>query len=147
MCYAICPKCEQEKSIKDGFSHGKQRFYCKSCDQRFTLFQSPKEIDNAYIVRALQLHLEGFSLRDIEKILGIGRTKIGEWLNEYAKDIPALQENDRPIKVKHLQAETLSSFLGEKKNIDGCKILVTATESGYSMVTWTMERKNSESVE
>lgn len=32
-----CPKCNSEQNtVKDGITHGKQRYYCKNCDLRFT---------------------------------------------------------------------------------------------------------------
>ena len=66
-----CPKCENSEIVKSGIVKGKQRYFCRDCKYYFTVNKIGKKIDDYYVTKALQLYLEGLSLREIERILGI----------------------------------------------------------------------------
>ena len=88
----LCPKCGNERIIKSGVVAGKQRYHCKECNYFFTVAKMGKRIDNYYVVKALQLYLEGMSLREIERILGVSHVTISNWVKEYnLKRVPNQQ--------------------------------------------------------
>ena len=66
-----CPKCSSENFIKSGVVKGRQRYKCNQCNYNFTVVKEGKNIDAYYVVKALQLYLEGVSYREIERLLGI----------------------------------------------------------------------------
>lgn len=93
----ICPKCESEiKQYKHGFTKkGKPRFRCMLCKAVYS-FQPPKYSEE-FKRESIQLYLEGNSGRAVGRIRKIGKNTIWNWLNEYAANLPAKQENDAPV--------------------------------------------------
>lgn len=88
---AQCPKCHQSTNQnKDGRTPaGSQRYRCKLCGCRYT--PDPKEIgyDEEVRLQALQLYLEGVSLRGISRILDVNHQSVANWVNDYATHLPA----------------------------------------------------------
>ncbi|MDG1277015.1 MAG: hypothetical protein P8O16_07020 [Algoriphagus sp.] len=66
-----CPKCSNENISKSGIISGRQRYKCKNCNYHFSVAKLGKSIDKYYVIKALQLYLEGISLREIERIIGV----------------------------------------------------------------------------
>jgi transposase-like protein len=88
---SICPKCHQNKyQIKDGYTAaGSQRYRCKACGCRYT----PEAKDWGYSeetrVVALRLHLEGYSLRAISRVLAVNHQSVANWINDFTTYLPA----------------------------------------------------------
>lgn len=80
-----CPKCYQEEhQNKDGRTPaGSQRYRCKLCGCRYT--PNPKEsgYDEEIRLQALQLFLEGTSLRQISRQLNVNHQSVANWINDY----------------------------------------------------------------
>jgi transposase-like protein len=66
----VCPKCKSQELIKSGVIKERQRFRCKQCGYSFTVLKEGKNIDPYYVIKALQLYIEGVTYREIERILG-----------------------------------------------------------------------------
>ena len=58
-----CPKCGGEALIKSGIVKSRQRFRCKACNYFFTVLKEGKNIDPYYVIKALQLYIEGVTYR------------------------------------------------------------------------------------
>ena len=90
MSTQICPKCGQsDRQIKNGrTAAGSQRYQCKSCKCRYT--PNPKEsgYDEEVRFQALQLYLEGISLRKVSRILNVNHQSVANWVNGYANHLP-----------------------------------------------------------
>ena len=85
----VCPKCSQSDAIvKSGIVNNKQRYLCKTCVYHFTVRKIGKKIDNYYIVKAIQLYLEGLSLREIERVLGVSHSTINNWIKNTTFENP-----------------------------------------------------------
>ncbi|MEM7334760.1 MAG: helix-turn-helix domain-containing protein [Chloroflexota bacterium] len=86
----ICPKCgHKERQIKSGLTpSGSQRYLCKLCSCRYT--PAPKEsgYDEEVRLQALQLYLEGISLRKVSRILDVNHQSVANWVNDYANHLP-----------------------------------------------------------
>jgi transposase-like protein len=86
-----CPKCHlTHNQIKDGFTPaGSQRYRCKACGCRYT----PEAKDWGYSeemrVLALQLHLEGHSLRAISRVLAVNHQSVANWINDFTMYLPS----------------------------------------------------------
>ena len=75
-----CPRCRGEELIKSGVVKERQRFRCKKCQYSFTVMKEGKNIDPYYVIKALQLYLEGITYREIERILGISHVSVMNWV-------------------------------------------------------------------
>src|SRR5690625_3036032 len=95
-----CPKCNATDTIvKSGFVNNKQRYLCKTCVYNFTVRTVGKKIDNYYVVEAIQLYLEGLSLREIERVLGVSHYTVSNWVKEYNIKKPDLSIYDPSYKI------------------------------------------------
>ena len=84
----ICPKCKSENNVKSGVVKGRQRFRCKTCNYFFTVQKEGKSIDPYYVIKALQLYMEGLTYREIERILGISHVSVMNWVQKYHVKAP-----------------------------------------------------------
>lgn len=86
-----CPKCHQiRQQIKDGFTlAGSQRYRCKRCGCRYTDQAKDRGYSEEIRLRALRLHLEGFSLRAISRELEVNHQSVANWINAYTTYLPA----------------------------------------------------------
>ena len=85
-----CPKCHQTtQQKKAGFTAaGSQRLRCKHCSCRYTPFPKEQGYDEEVRIMALQLHLEGLSLRTISRVLQINHQTVANWIHAYANHLP-----------------------------------------------------------
>jgi hypothetical protein len=85
-----CPRCQTTtRQIRDGRTPaGSQRLRCKQCGCRYT--PAPKEsgYDEEVRLQALTLHLEGISLREIGRLLGVNHQSVANWINDYSNYLP-----------------------------------------------------------
>jgi transposase-like protein len=94
-----CPKCKSETLIKSGIVKGRQRFRCKDCHYFFTVLKEGKNIDPYYVIKALQLYIEGVTYREIERILGISHVSVMNWVKKYNIKAPENYEYRPTYKV------------------------------------------------
>lgn len=85
-----CPRCSKRiRQVRDGFTQaGSQRYRCRSCGYRYT--PSPKDQGYPEEVRfqALQLYLEGDSMREVARKLGVNHQSVANWMKAYALYLP-----------------------------------------------------------
>lgn len=85
-----CPKCQGTKrQNRDGYTAaGSQRYRCKLCGYRYTPNPQDRGYDEEVRTQALTLHLEGISLREIARLLGVNHQSVANWINAYANHLP-----------------------------------------------------------
>lgn len=85
-----CPKCHQnERQVKDGrTAAGSQRYRCRLCKCRYTPDPKERGYDEEIRLQALQLFLEGVSLRQVSRILEVNHQSVANWVNGYANHLP-----------------------------------------------------------
>ena len=85
-----CPQCAQkEGQIKDGYTAaGSQRYRCKLCKYRYTPQPKERGYDEEIRLQALQLFLEGATLRQISRILEVNHQSVANWVNGYTNYLP-----------------------------------------------------------
>jgi transposase-like protein len=90
-----CPKCYHDQhQIKDGFTPAKsQRYRCKSCGCRYTPDAKEWGYSEETRVTALQLHLEGHSLRAISRELAVNHQSVANWINDFTTYLPSNYED------------------------------------------------------
>ncbi|MFN4147870.1 MAG: IS1 family transposase, partial [Runella sp.] len=59
MATSKCPKCESLDLSRNGIIKQRQRFKCKNCGYNFTVEKIGKGISSYYVIKALQLYIEG----------------------------------------------------------------------------------------
>ena len=74
----FCPKCHAADIIKSGFISGKQRYKCCTCNYHFTHNSKGVKAEQKRI--AFHLYLEGYSMREISRILGVSDVAVGKWI-------------------------------------------------------------------
>lgn len=139
MNISCCPKCENTEIVKSGIVKEKQRFYCKKCNYYFTVNKIGKKIDDYYVTKALQLYLEGLSLREIERILGISHVTISSWIKESKLKKPA--NSDFHTNYKVYKQDELIEYIKNEENLKGHGIIITEFGDKYMMIKWERFRK------
>ena len=131
----ICPKCSNQESIvKSGIVNNKQRYLCKLCSYHFTVTKVGKKIDNYYIVKAIQLYLEGLSLREIERVLGVSHSTISNWIKTYNIQKPELNVYDPTYKI--LTFEEMQTFFSSKDVFLDKGVIITELGSKFLVIRW-----------
>jgi transposase-like protein len=75
-----CPKCDSLEIVKNGIIKERQRYRCQKCNYNFTVDKLGKGIDSYFVVKALQLYIEGVSYREIERLLGVSHVSVMNWV-------------------------------------------------------------------
>lgn len=135
-----CPKCKRSDTIvKSGIVNGKQRHLCKVCNYNFTVRKVGKRIDNYYIVKAAQLYLEGISLREIERILGVSHSTISNWIKEYNIKKPESSIYDPSYKI--VSFTEMQVYLNQEENFQNKGMLITELGSKYLIIRWSKNKE------
>ncbi|QEK51741.1 IS1 family transposase [Pedobacter aquae] len=129
-----CPKCQSHQVVKSGVINHKQRFKCKDCQYYFTVDKLGKQVDNSYIIKALQLYVEGVSYREIERLLGVSHVSVIKWVKKF--------QLIRPVKTvykpsyKILKHQELIDFYAQEENLKGAGMIVTELGDKYMLIKW-----------
>lgn len=110
MTNCVCKKCKSVKTIKAGKIKGRQRYKCKICKKTFVPGEQ-KSINTKKKKEAIELYLEGMSIRGIGRYLGVSHTTIINWIKEMAEKLrPVL-----PLHAEHIEIDELYFYLKSKK--------------------------------
>ena len=134
-----CPKCNSTSYTKSGIVQGRQRYKCKRCGYNFTVQKMGKRIDDYYVVKALQLYVEGISYREIERILGISHVSVMNWVKSYRIKRP-INQNYHPT-YKILTQGELADYMSDPANLKGAGFIVTELGDKYMMIKWERFRE------
>jgi transposase-like protein len=129
-----CPKCSNENISKSGIISGRQRYKCKNCNYHFSVAKLGKSIDKYYVIKALQLYLEGISLREIERIIGVSHVSVMNWVKEYG--IKAPENSDYRPTYKIFNHEELVKFMSKKSEIAGSGMIITELGDKFMVIKW-----------
>jgi len=85
-----CPRCYRPtKQARDGRTPaGSQRYRCAACGCRYTPFPHEQGYDEEIRFQALQLYLEGNSLRAISRMLNVNHQSVANWMKDYGRYLP-----------------------------------------------------------
>ncbi|MBL0357524.1 MAG: IS1 family transposase [Chitinophagaceae bacterium] len=135
-----CPKCKSEEIAKSGVVKGRQRFRCKHCNYFFTVMKEGKNIDAYYVIKALQLYIEGVTLREIERILGISHVSVMNWVKKY--NIKAPENHEYRPTYKVLNHTELVDFFSNKDALKSAGCMITELGDKFMLIKWERFRKN-----
>lgn len=135
-----CPRCRGEELIKSGVVKERQRFRCKKCQYSFTVMKEGKNIDPYYVIKALQLYLEGITYREIERILGISHVSVMNWVKKYNIKAPENYEYRPTYKV--LSHPELIEYFKDKDSLKSSGCMITELGDKFMVIKWERFRKN-----
>ena len=135
-----CPKCQSEELIKSGVVKGRQRFRCKSCGFCFTVLKEGKSIDPYYVIKALQLYIEGVTYREIERILGISHVSVMNWVKKYGLKAP--ENNNYHPTYQVLTHTELMTLFAEKDFLQSAGCMITELGDKFMLIKWERFKKN-----
>lgn len=134
-----CPKCESEQVVKSGVVKGRQRYHCKDCGYFFTVLKEGKSIDPYYVIKALQLYIEGVSLREIERLIGVSHVSVMNWVKKYRIQAPGHNEYRPTYKVlKHAE---LIEFLADRETMRNSGMIITELGDKFMLIKWEKFKK------
>lgn len=129
-----CPKCASFEIIKSGVVQQRQRYKCKNCLYYFTVDKLGKRIDDYYVIKAMQLYLEGVSLREIERLLGVSHVSVMNWLRKYKIKRPEFGKYHPTYKI--LNHKELMEFFSGSENLSGSGFVITELGDKFMMIKW-----------
>lgn len=129
-----CPKCNSSVVIKSGIIKNRQRFKCKKCYYYFTVNKLGKTIDDYYVIKALQLHLEGISYREIERLLGVSHVSVMNWVKKY--NIKAPERYDYRPTYKILNHTELLETMANSDYLSESGMLITELGDKFMVIKW-----------
>lgn len=132
--YPPCPKCDSKTISKNGVIKEKQRYKCLDCNYNFTVEKMGKSIDSYYVIKALQLYIEGVNYREIERLLGISHVSVMNWVKKYQIKVP--KQNLVTPTYKIFNQKELAEFVSKPQNIEGKGMLVTELGDKFMVIQW-----------
>lgn len=130
----FCPKCKEDDIVKSGTAKGKQRYKCRKCNYYFSVLKDGKRIDPYYVIKALQLYIEGVTLREIERILGVSHVSVMNWIRRYNIKAPENFEYRPTYKV--LTHAELISFVTDKESLHSSGCVITELGDKFMVIKW-----------
>jgi transposase-like protein len=134
-----CPKCFSESIVKSGIVNNRQRYTCKTCRYNFSVQKLGKEIDNYFVVKGLQLYLEGVSYREIERILGISHVTVSNWVKKFGVKKPVNTAYHPSYKI--ITHNELIEYLQKKENVLGKGMIITEVGDKFMLIKWDRFKK------
>lgn len=135
----LCPKCKHDNYVKSGIVKGRQRYSCRDCQYHFTVLKEGKNIDPYYVVKAIQLYVEGVTLREIERILGVSHVSVMNWIRQYGITRPDNLEY-RPTYKVFSHAE-LIEFMSQRENLHSSGCIINELGDKFMMIKWERFKK------
>jgi len=134
MTKPTCPKCDSTEATKSGVIGDRQRFKCKQCGYHYTVAKVGKEINSYYVIKALQLYIEGVSYREIERLLGVSHVSVMNWVKKYGVKAP--RQTDYHPTYQILNQKELAAFFQDPANVRGAGMVVTELGDKFMMIRW-----------
>ena len=134
-----CPQCNSNNISRNGIIKERQRYKCKDCGYNFTVEKMGKNIESYYVIKALQLYIEGISYREIERILGISHVSVMNWVKKYQVKIPKQTLYHPTYKV--MTHKELSEFYANRENLKGTGMIITELGDKFMLIKWERFKK------
>lgn len=116
----LCPKCQAECRKFGKNRNGSQRFRCDGCQKTYTDAKTrPVDrrcVDQAKMILALRMLLEGNSVRSVERLTGLHRDTILANMVKAGEDCQQfLEKTIRNVPASDVQADEIWGFVGCKE--------------------------------
>ncbi len=112
-----CPKCGGTNIVKNGTDYkGSQKYHCHDCKAYGTL-HAQKGHRLTTKKQVLRAYLERVSMRGIQRIFGVARQTLAQWLEAAVRALPDLASTLLPFRTGDvLELDELWSFVYKKSN-------------------------------
>lgn len=134
-----CPQCDSINISRNGIIKERQRFRCKHCGYNFTVEKMGKSIESYYVIKALQLYIEGVSYREIERLLGVSHVSVMNWVKKYQVKIPKQTLYHPTYTV--MNHKELIEFYANRDNLKGAGMVVTELGDKFMLIKWERFKK------
>ncbi len=110
-----CPACHAtQRQVKAGLqASGSQRYQCRACGRKYTPQPTPHGYAASVRAQAVRLYLDGLSLRQIARHLGVVHQTVANWVAAHSDHLPAPPTPPQPVAV--VEQDELFTFIGTKK--------------------------------
>ncbi|MDI9341692.1 MAG: IS1 family transposase, partial [Sediminibacterium sp.] len=108
-------KCKNCKLVKAGKSGNKQRYMCKGCGRKTTENSREKKYSTYKKNKAIELYLEGLSIRSVARITKTSHVTLQRWIQQAAKKV-------KPQHITYsnaIEIDELYYFVGKRKQTKG----------------------------
>ncbi len=134
-----CPKCTHPTTVRNGIINDRQRFRCKQCSYNFTVEKQGKGISSYYVIKALQLYIEGVSYREIERLLGVSHVSVMNWVKKYQIHVP--ERSDYHPTYRVVNHAELAEFIANRENVTGAGMIITELGDKFMLIKWERFRE------
>ncbi len=112
-----CHSCGSINIIKNGTNKcGNQQYHCKDCGVYRVLNPQSRSVQETEKRKVLQAYRERVSLRGIDRIFGICRRTVMQWIEAEVDRLPSLVETLLPAHVDDvLELDEAWSFVGQRQ--------------------------------
>lgn len=112
----LCVYCQRRSAVsKAGHNRtGSQRWWCAVCQRYFTWQRKPLGYAPELRQRAVQLYLEGTSLRAMGRLLAVNHQSVANWVRAAAEALPP-QVTDATA-TDTIEIDEVYTFVGQKKS-------------------------------
>ncbi len=117
-----CPRCKNERKVKNGFIKDIQRYKCKECGYNYTVEKRSNEHSLSTKKFALQLYLEGLGFRSIGRLLKVSNVSVLNWIRAFGNDVKSLQSESCNIEI--VEVDEMHSYISQKKTTVGFGLLL-----------------------
>jgi insertion element IS1 protein InsB len=81
----VCPQCQSDRLVNNGFAAGKPKRLCRQCGYQFTR-TTPRGKPLAMKVHAVLLYLSGISMHRIAFLLRVSAQSVLNWIRAFATE-------------------------------------------------------------
>lgn len=129
--YIKCPKCGNNKIVKNGLINEIQRYRCKNCKSNFTL--KLKNDNYEFDLSIIILYLSGLSLTSIGKMLNVSHVTILNKIKKHKQNLSKLHRYQlRQNRKKNNDLDKSVKILNINKLKDKIIIYINITEKKYN---------------
>jgi transposase-like protein len=114
-----CPKCKKGNNSKSGVIKGRARYFCKSCNEYYTVEHRAGTADQETKRQALKLYLEGLGFRAIERVLKFSTVAILKWIRFFGAPVQDFRAKN-PVKIVELEEIYVHWFKKILLDMDCC---------------------------
>jgi transposase-like protein len=110
-----CPYCgKSQRVIKSGLNPtGSQRYKCRACVRYFTPQPKPMGYEQERRAQAIQMYLEGMSLRAIGRTVHVHHQSVANWIAAHEATLPDQVQDTTPTKT--VEVDELFTYIGKKR--------------------------------
>jgi transposase len=92
------------------------------------------------VIKALQLYIEGVSLREIERLIGVSHVSVKNWIKKYNITAPENMEYRPTYKV--LKHDELADYMSNRDNLKNTGMIITELGDKYMLIKWERLKSN-----